>query len=93
MEDPPWSIGSEAEVLDLVFNTGSGELTIDCVVPGERVTARRLPNNNALLIGFVVAAVLGACGVCMLIVLAAGSSRQAPAAHVAAQDEAPPSGR
>lgn len=78
MQDPPWSFStSDTENLDLVFDTGSGRQTIDCAVSGEEVTARRLPNNDALLIGFVLAAILGACGGCMLIALAAGWSRQA----------------
>ena len=60
LADPSWSLGySETEVLDLVFNTGSGELTINCAIPGEHVTARPVPNDRAMLLGIVLAAILG----------------------------------
>jgi hypothetical protein len=69
---------SDTEVLDLVFDTGSGELTIQCAVPGEQVTARPVPNDLAMLLGIVLAGILGCTGVGLLIVwVTLRSSRQA----------------
>lgn len=68
MTGPPWSVSSsDTETLDLVYNTGSGRLTIDCAVPGEQVTTRPAPNNREMLLGVVLASVLGCAGVAVVI--------------------------
>jgi hypothetical protein len=68
MADPSWSISSsDTEVLDLVFDTGSGALTINCSVPGERVTARPVPNAPAMLLGVILAGIVGCSGAVMII--------------------------
>jgi hypothetical protein len=69
LDDSSWSMSSsETEMLDYVFDTGSGDLTITCSVPGERVTARPVPNFGALALGVVGGGILGLAGVVMLIV-------------------------
>lgn len=79
MADPGWSVSSSnTEVLDLVFDTGSGELTITCAVPGEQVTARPVPNDGAMLLGIVLAVGLGCTGLGLLLAWAVErSSRRA----------------
>ncbi len=68
MADPSWNISySDTENLDAVFNTGSGALTINCSVPGERVTARPVPNAAAILPGMILGGILGCSGVGMII--------------------------
>lgn len=68
MRDPSWSISSsDTEVLDFVFDTGSGRLSLSCSVPGERVTVRPVPRYAALLIGGAAGVVSGVIGVCLLI--------------------------
>lgn len=76
IHDPPWSISSsDTENLDFAFRAGPGELTISCDVPGERVTLRPLPNNRSLLIGILLAAVLGCGGLGMLLAWTVRSGR------------------
>lgn len=79
--DASWSMSSsDTEVLDLVFNTGSGDLTITCSVPGERVTARPVPNLGALVLGVGIGGILGLTGAVLFIVwLTSRSRRQVPA--------------
>ena len=68
MESPPWSMSSsDTEVLDLVFDTGSGDLTIECDIPGERVTARAVPNYTAMLLGLMLAGISGCAGLVLLV--------------------------
>ena len=80
IKDASWSMSSsDTETLDYVFDTGSGELTIDCLVAGERVTTRPVPNFGALALGVAIAAVVGLAGAAMLIIwLVSRSQRQAP---------------
>jgi hypothetical protein len=69
MSDPSWNISeSDTETLDMVFDTGSGVLTFDCSVPGERVTTRPVADFQSLLLGTAVAGVLGLLGVALIIV-------------------------
>jgi hypothetical protein len=73
LRDPSWSISSsDTEVLDFVFDTGSGAITIYCSVPGERVTVKPVPNSKAFFIGMVVAGIAGSVGVALLIVWLVG---------------------
>lgn len=63
-----WSMSdSDTEMLEYVFDTGSGSLTITCSVPGERVTARPVPDVKALLVGIGVGGVVGSVGAALLI--------------------------
>jgi hypothetical protein len=69
MADPWWSVSdSNTEMLDIVFNTGSGNLTIDCSIPGEHVTVRPVPNLRALVLGVAGGGILGLAGAFMLLV-------------------------
>jgi hypothetical protein len=67
--DPWWTASSsDTETLDIVFNTGSGKLTIDCSISAERVTVRPVPNLKGLLIGIALAGAFGCAGVATLVV-------------------------
>ena len=91
LADPGWSVSSsDTEVLDLVFDTGSGELTITCAVPGEHVTARPVPNDWAMLLGIVLAGILGCGGVGLLVAwVVARSSRRPTTTPALAADVKP----
>lgn len=68
MRFPGWSVSSsETEVLDLVFNTGSGRVSISCSVPGEDVRVRPVPHFGAMLLGAAASALVGVVGAAMLI--------------------------
>lgn len=68
MGDPSWSMSSsDTETLDMVFDTGTGKVSISCSVPGEQVTVREVPHDAAMLLGVVASIVLGVLGVGMLI--------------------------
>lgn len=68
MRDPGWSMSSsDTEVLDIVFNTGTGRVSISCSVPGERVTVRPVPHYAAMLLGVAVSGIFGVVGVGLLI--------------------------
>ena len=69
MKDPSWNIGwfSDTENLDFVFDTGSGDLRIECSVPGERVTLRQVPNDTALVLGGLLGSLLFATSIGLLI--------------------------
>jgi hypothetical protein len=68
MRDPSWSISSsDTENLDMVYNTGSGHLTINCSVPGEVVTTRPVPNYWALLLGGLAAAAMAVLGIVLIV--------------------------
>jgi hypothetical protein len=86
MRDPSWSMSSsDTEMLDYVFTTGSGALTINCSVPGERVTARPVPNLDALLLGLVGCGIAGSAGAALLITwLVSRPRRQRPNVAAAA---------
>jgi len=79
LRDPGWSVSSsDTETLDLVFDTGSGDLTIRCGVPGEQVTAKPVPDVLALVVGLGIAVVLGVAAIGFVIVwLLARSARAA----------------
>lgn len=65
---PPARItSSDTEMLDMTFNTGSGELKINCLVRGERVSVRPSPAQRPLVLGSVVAAITGTFGAALLI--------------------------
>lgn len=69
LADPSWSMSSsDTETLDYVFDTGSGDLTISCSVPGERVTTRPVANIEGLLIGLGIAAIAGCAGAVLIVV-------------------------
>ena len=80
IKDASWSVSSsDTETLDYVFDTGSGDLTITCSVPGERVTARPVPNFGALALGVGIGGILGLAGATMIIVwFVTRSRRQVP---------------
>ncbi len=65
----PWATisGSETETLEYLFDTGSGELTISCRVPGEEVSIRPAANLNAVVLGFGLAFVPAGIGVGLLL--------------------------
>lgn len=68
MRGPSWSMSSsDTETLDLVFDSGTGKVSISCSVPGERVTVREVPHYAAMLLGLVLSIVLGILGVGLLI--------------------------
>lgn len=68
MRSPGWSMSSsETEVLDLVFDTGSGRVSLSCSVPGEDVRVRPVPDFEAMLFGAAASAIIGAIGATMLI--------------------------
>lgn len=80
MKDPSWNISSsDTEVLDIVFDTGSGHVSISCTVPGERVTIRAVPHDSAMFLGFALAMILGIPGVGMIIAWAVIRSARQPA--------------
>lgn len=67
MGGPSWSISSSGtETLDMVYNTGSGDLTINCSVPGETVTTRPVPNYQGLLLGGLAAGILAVLGIILI---------------------------
>lgn len=80
LRDPGGLISfNEDEQLDLAFKTGTGRLTIRCLVPGERVTVGPLDDEKPVLIGVAVALVLGSVGVALAVVpLARGAKGGAP---------------
>lgn len=64
---PSWSIGfSDTENLDAQFDTGSGEVTLNCSSDSAEIRVRPLPNDRALLLGFVVAGMLAMAGIALL---------------------------
>ena len=67
MRDPGWIISSsDTEMLDLVFDSGTGKVTISCEVPGEQVTVRRAPDNSAMFLGVVIGGILGCAGLALI---------------------------
>ena len=77
---PGWTVSSsDTEMLDLVFDTGDGDLTISCTIPGELVTAKPVPNVLALALGIVVAGLLGVATLGFLVVWLLARSSRAPA--------------
>ncbi len=81
LRDPGWTVSSsETEMLDLVFDTGAGDLTISCTVPGELVTAKPVPNVLALALGIVVAGILGCIALGFLVMWLLARSRAPSAA-------------
>ena len=77
LRSPGWTVSSsDTETLDLVFDTGAGDLTISCTIPGEQVTAKPVPKVLALVLGIVVAGILGciALGFLVMWLLARRSS-------------------
>lgn len=68
LRDPWWTVsGSETEMLDFVFDTGSGELTFTCRVPGEEVTLRPVPNLKAVVLGVLAGGLLGLLGLALAL--------------------------
>jgi hypothetical protein len=68
LKDPGWSMSSsETETLDLVFDTGSGHVTLSCEVPGETVLAKAVPNYLAIVAGLVVGGALTCLGAGLLV--------------------------
>lgn len=80
---------SETETLDIVFNTGSGRLTIDCSISAERVTVRPAPDLKALVIGIALAAVLGCAGLASLVARTRLRSARSSDAPMLARPEGP----
>lgn len=68
MGDPSWSISSsDTETLDLVYTTGSGDLTITCPVAGEIVTTRPVPDYRGLVLGALGAGAMAALGGVLIV--------------------------
>ena len=64
-----WSLSfSDTEVLDHVFDSGSGHLVVECATP-EKVTIRPVPNYLEMVVGAGIAFVLGLIGFMFLVVL------------------------
>lgn len=84
LRGPGWTaFSSDTETLDFVFDTGTGDLTISCTVPGEQATAKPVPNVLALVLGIAAAGILGVAALGFLIVwLLARPSRTAAYASV-----------
>lgn len=65
---PPGRItSSDTEMLDTTFNSGSGELTINCLVRGERVSVRPAPAQRPLVFGVIAGGIAGTLGAGLLI--------------------------
>jgi len=65
---PGWSIsGSDTEMLDYVFDTGSGDLTVQCSVTGGEATLRAVPDAVALGLVLVGGLLLGLVGGALLL--------------------------
>lgn len=67
LKDPPWSIGTETETLDHVFESPTDRVSIECSVDGATASVRPLPSNRSLLLGLTLATTLGWLGVFMLV--------------------------
>ncbi|WGL53387.1 hypothetical protein P5P86_06045 [Nocardioides sp. BP30] len=79
MRDSSWSISSsDTEMLDLVYDTGSGDLVLTCSVPGEIVTTRPVPANALVLLG-VAGVAVGIAGIVLVIVGLSRRRRDVPA--------------
>jgi hypothetical protein len=79
MSGPPGRFSrSETETLDMMFDTGAGELTMSCSVPGERVSARPAPAQRPLVMGAVVAGIAGTLGAVSLIAWLVQRSERRP---------------
>ncbi|WP_418063565.1 hypothetical protein [Pimelobacter simplex] len=75
--DPGWSIGTETEMLEQTFDTGSGALTIICT-GDEHVETRPVPDGGALVLGIALAGMLGCTGAGLLVAaIATRGQRQA----------------
>lgn len=71
LHDPGWSASSSAtQTLDMVFDTGSGRLTIDCSISAERYSVRPVPNVSALVIGIALGGALAGAGVVLVVLRA-----------------------
>jgi hypothetical protein len=83
LRNPGWTVSSsDTETLDLVFDTGTGDLTISCTIPGELVTAKPVPDVLALVLGIVVAGLLGVATLGFMVVWLLARSSRAPAASL-----------
>lgn len=58
---------SDTETLDMAFNTGSGRLSIDCAILGERVRVGPAPAQRPIVLGVGLAVILGTFAVASLI--------------------------
>ncbi|MGX7678755.1 hypothetical protein ACSMXN_07635 [Jatrophihabitans sp. DSM 45814] len=68
LHDPWWTVSRSANrTLDIVFNTGSGKLSIACSISAERVTIRPVPNLKAVLAGIAISGLLGCAGTALMI--------------------------
>jgi hypothetical protein len=68
LSDPGWSMSSsDTENLDRVFNTGDGDVTISCDMSGATASTRPVPNYTAMLLGGLLAALLGAIGIGLFV--------------------------
>jgi hypothetical protein len=75
--DPWWAMSSsQTETLDIVFNTGSGKLTIDCSISAERIVVKPVPNLKAVVIGIALAFALGCGAVATFVVRSRRRSAQ-----------------
>lgn len=73
LSDPPFTItSSDTEMLDYVFDSGSGRVTMRCSAGDEKVSAREFRPAGPLAIGVLVAGVTGTLGGALLISWLAG---------------------
>lgn len=90
LRDPSWNVSdSETENLDLVFNTGSGQVTMMCSVPGERVTARPVPNFGAFALGILAGGIAATTALAFLIVWLTSSKPGRPTSKAQAMTPTP----
>lgn len=79
--DPGWNVsGSDTETLDIVFDSGGGQVVATCAISAERVTVRPVGNGKAVALGVLLAAVLGGAGVVLLVMGARPRPGEAPIA-------------
>lgn len=64
---PPGRVTSSDTELLITFSSGSGELTIDCLVRGERVSVRPTPAQRPLVLGVIAGGIAGTLGAGLLI--------------------------
>lgn len=90
LNDPGFYMtSSDTENLDMVFNTGSGHLVVNCQSTAAQISARPIPNYAAILIGIGVSVLLGLIAFVLIILwIARVGARLGP---IAATDASIPS--
>lgn len=74
---PSWSVGSsDTENLDAQFDTGSGEVTLNCSSDSAEIRVGPVPNLRALALGIVAAGMLAMAGIALLALWFSSRSRK-----------------